>query len=284
MDDVVYGNMGRGLWEDPTVSRQKCRSPAPSPCAEGTSGPQQCWGRRTVLVALGLSATAVLCVIILSVLLARGSCQLCPTWWLPAQGSCYFFSQGQATWAEAQRLCLASEAHLVVVGDLEEQNFLKEANRDHSYWLGLKAIRHSSGNIQYYQWVDGTRLNLRGFQSIKWRKESLFYFLAWCVRLQGSPSRLRLPESKGWGQSYQDSQSVKKKPRLRPQPCVFLFLTPLKTQRPGLKPQRGPGREHLVITGAPAPTDRPGSGKWPLVGRQKYRKKRKWGGHRNGGG
>ncbi|XP_060037377.1 C-type lectin domain family 4 member G-like isoform X4 [Erinaceus europaeus] len=187
MDDVVYGNMGRGLWEDPTVSRQKCRSPAPSPCAEGTSGPQQCWGRRTVLVALGLSATAVLCVIILSVLLARvsqsltstrkdlkdfraelslatgphnRSCQLCPTWWLPAQGSCYFFSQGQATWAEAQRLCLASEAHLVVVGDLEEQNFLKEANRDHSYWLGLKAIRHSSGNIQYYQWVDGTRLNL----------------------------------------------------------------------------------------------------------------------------
>ncbi|XP_060037373.1 C-type lectin domain family 4 member G-like isoform X2 [Erinaceus europaeus] len=157
MDDVVYGNMGRGLWEDPTVSRQKCRSPAPGPCAEGTSGPRQCWGRRTVLVALGLSATAVLCVIILSVLLARGSCQLCSTWWLPAQGSCYFFSQAQATWAEAQLLCLASGAHLVVVGDPEEQNFLERNNENRTSWLGLRGIRQL-GKIQRYLWVDDSQL------------------------------------------------------------------------------------------------------------------------------
>ncbi|XP_060037372.1 C-type lectin domain family 4 member G-like isoform X1 [Erinaceus europaeus] len=184
MDDVVYGNMGRGLWEDPTVSRQKCRSPAPGPCAEGTSGPRQCWGRRTVLVALGLSATAVLCVIILSVLLARvsqsltstrkdlkdfraelslatglqnRSCQLCSTWWLPAQGSCYFFSQAQATWAEAQLLCLASGAHLVVVGDPEEQNFLERNNENRTSWLGLRGIRQL-GKIQRYLWVDDSQL------------------------------------------------------------------------------------------------------------------------------
>lgn len=50
-----------------------------------------------------------------------GSCEECPASWLPFQGSCYLFSVERATWEESQRQCAGAGAHLVIVGDLEEQ-------------------------------------------------------------------------------------------------------------------------------------------------------------------
>lgn len=50
-----------------------------------------------------------------------GSCEQCPTPWLPFRGSCYLFSVQQATWEDSQRNCAGSSAHLVIVGDLDEQ-------------------------------------------------------------------------------------------------------------------------------------------------------------------
>lgn len=50
-----------------------------------------------------------------------GSCKQCPTSWLPFQGSCYFFSDLQATWEAAQRNCAEMGAHLVIVQGLDEQ-------------------------------------------------------------------------------------------------------------------------------------------------------------------
>lgn len=50
-----------------------------------------------------------------------GSCEECPASWLPFQGSCYLFSIERATWEESQRQCAGAGAHLVIVGDLEEQ-------------------------------------------------------------------------------------------------------------------------------------------------------------------
>lgn len=50
-----------------------------------------------------------------------GSCKQCPTSWLPFQGSCYFFSELQATWEAARRNCADLDAHLVIVQGLDEQ-------------------------------------------------------------------------------------------------------------------------------------------------------------------
>ncbi|XP_006170277.1 C-type lectin domain family 4 member G [Tupaia chinensis] len=88
----------------------------------------------------------------------NSSCQPCPKSWLPYQGSCYFFSVPKAAWEEAQRHCAGAGAHLVIVGDLEEQVFLTRNTRGRGYWLGLRAVRRAR-KIQSYQWVDGVPLS-----------------------------------------------------------------------------------------------------------------------------
>uniref|UniRef100_A0A452UH65 C-type lectin domain family 4 member G n=1 Tax=Ursus maritimus TaxID=29073 RepID=A0A452UH65_URSMA len=85
--------------------------------------------------------------------LGNSSCEECPASWLPFQGSCYLFSVERATWEESQRQCAGAGAHLVIVGDLEEQGFLSRNTRGRGYWLGLRA------KIQGYQWVDGVPLS-----------------------------------------------------------------------------------------------------------------------------
>ncbi|EHB04247.1 C-type lectin domain family 4 member G [Heterocephalus glaber] len=94
--------------------------------------------------------------------LQNSSCEQCPTSWLPFRGSCYYFSEPQATWPEAERNCLGNDAHLVIIGDLDEQGFVTRHTRDRGYWLGpywlgLRGVR-SAGRIQSYQWVDGVSL------------------------------------------------------------------------------------------------------------------------------
>ncbi|XP_035869859.1 C-type lectin domain family 4 member G isoform X2 [Phyllostomus discolor] len=88
----------------------------------------------------------------------NSSCEQCPTSWLPFQGSCYFFSVVRARWEEAQHNCAGAGAHLVIVGNLEEQGFLSRNTRGRGYWLGLRAVRHAS-KVQSYQWIDGVSLS-----------------------------------------------------------------------------------------------------------------------------
>ncbi|XP_032989345.1 C-type lectin domain family 4 member G isoform X2 [Rhinolophus ferrumequinum] len=88
----------------------------------------------------------------------NSSCEQCPTGWLPFQGSCYFFSALRAKWVDAQRNCSGESAHLVIVGGLEEQDFLSRNTGHSGYWLGLRAVRRQR-KIQGYQWVDGVRLS-----------------------------------------------------------------------------------------------------------------------------
>uniref|UniRef100_A0A5F5PY97 C-type lectin domain-containing protein n=1 Tax=Equus caballus TaxID=9796 RepID=A0A5F5PY97_HORSE len=88
----------------------------------------------------------------------NSSCEQCPASWLPFRGSCYFFSIPPASWVEAQRSCASAGAHLVIVNDLDEQDFLSRNVRGRGYWLGLRAVRHAE-KIQGYQWIDGVPLS-----------------------------------------------------------------------------------------------------------------------------
>ncbi|KAM6216738.1 C-type lectin domain family 4 member G-like [Rhynchocyon petersi] len=87
----------------------------------------------------------------------NSSCEPCPAPWLPFQGSCYLFSKQRAKWEEAQKSCGNSGAHLVLVGNLEEQTFLSQHTGGRGYWLGLRAVRRA-GKVQGYQWVDGVQM------------------------------------------------------------------------------------------------------------------------------
>uniref|UniRef100_A0A8C6GWS5 C-type lectin domain family 4, member g n=1 Tax=Mus spicilegus TaxID=10103 RepID=A0A8C6GWS5_MUSSI len=94
----------------------------------------------------------------------NSSCEQCPPSWLPFQGSCYYFSETQATWDTAQSYCGGQGAHLVIVRGLNEQGFLSQHTRGRGYWLGLRAVRHLN-KIQGYRWVDGASLNFSHWNS-----------------------------------------------------------------------------------------------------------------------
>ncbi|XP_054573109.1 C-type lectin domain family 4 member G-like [Eptesicus fuscus] len=88
----------------------------------------------------------------------NSSCEPCPTRWLPFRGSCYLFSGQKASWEESQRYCAGTGAHLVIIGDLDEQDFLSRNTGGHGYWLGLRAVRRAR-KVKGYQWVDGAPLS-----------------------------------------------------------------------------------------------------------------------------
>ncbi|XP_074140076.1 C-type lectin domain family 4 member G [Sminthopsis crassicaudata] len=87
----------------------------------------------------------------------NSSCSPCPDSWLAFEGSCYFFSTNKAHWDQSQQSCAQEQAHLVIVNNLEEQNFLTQNTRGLGYWIGLTATR-ARGRVNGYTWVDGSKL------------------------------------------------------------------------------------------------------------------------------
>ncbi|CAO2643901.1 C-type lectin domain family 10 member A [Lemmus lemmus] len=85
-----------------------------------------------------------------------GTC--CPLHWIEHEGSCYWFSQTQKSWPEADKYCQLENAHLVVVNSMEEQNFLQEKLANVVTWMGL------TDQNGPWQWVDGTELE-KGFKN-----------------------------------------------------------------------------------------------------------------------
>ncbi|XP_072925650.1 hepatic lectin-like isoform X3 [Hemitrygon akajei] len=75
----------------------------------------------------------------------------CPTQWTLFRNSCYRFSLATSTWVEALRQCESVDAHLVVINNAEEQDFLTR-NLQNRYWIGLSDTA-SEGD---WRWVDGT--------------------------------------------------------------------------------------------------------------------------------
>ncbi|XP_072104393.1 uncharacterized protein [Mobula birostris] len=75
----------------------------------------------------------------------------CPTGWTRFRESCYQFSSSENIWVEAQRQCASVDAHLVVINNANEQDFLTTTYRTR-HWIGLSDAA-SEGD---WRWVDGT--------------------------------------------------------------------------------------------------------------------------------
>lgn len=83
-------------------------------------------------------------------------CQPCLKGWITFQEKCYLFYNEASwkTWRESRDFCLGKRADLVVIDDLQEQEFVSNHteyyySKDHGYWLGL----HETNNA--WIWVDG---------------------------------------------------------------------------------------------------------------------------------
>ncbi|XP_017522527.1 asialoglycoprotein receptor 1-like isoform X3 [Manis javanica] len=74
----------------------------------------------------------------------------CPTNWLEYQGTCYWFSDSEKNWFDAEKYCQLENAYLVVVNSRAEQNFIRDHLDSSFAWMGL------SDPEGFWKWADGT--------------------------------------------------------------------------------------------------------------------------------
>ncbi|XP_073451213.1 killer cell lectin-like receptor subfamily B member 1B allele C isoform X2 [Aquarana catesbeiana] len=85
-------------------------------------------------------------------------CALCPSGWLWDRENCYNISSGgeYRTWNESREVCEGMGAHLLVIEDREQQEFINRSinqQTDRKFWIGL--YRDGDG----WRWVDGRLYN-----------------------------------------------------------------------------------------------------------------------------
>ncbi|XP_027868965.1 killer cell lectin-like receptor subfamily F member 1 isoform X1 [Xiphophorus couchianus] len=96
-------------------------------------------------------------------------CELCPLDWILYKDKCYLFYDKPApwkTWEESRRFCKKRRADLVIIDDLQEQEFVNKHIKyyydpSHGYWIGLQHVNNT------WTWVDG-RVNTLGFWAKNW--------------------------------------------------------------------------------------------------------------------
>ncbi|XP_017260413.1 oxidized low-density lipoprotein receptor 1 isoform X4 [Kryptolebias marmoratus] len=119
-------------------------------------------------------------------------CQPCQNSWIQFQEKCYLFYKEAApwkTWEQSRQFCQNKSADLVVVDDLQEQEFVSNHlepyfSRFHGYWLGLRQVN----NI--WVWVDGHNDTL-GF----WVTEEISATGPYVLMMPKGPDKnLKLPE------------------------------------------------------------------------------------------
>ncbi|XP_062272741.1 asialoglycoprotein receptor-like 1 [Scomber scombrus] len=89
-------------------------------------------------------------VLLSSLVPVRGMCR---EGWVSFQTSCYLLSRAAATWRKAEEQCRRDGAHLVVLNNVEEVDYIsKIVDISVNYWIGLVERDHED----HWSWVDGT--------------------------------------------------------------------------------------------------------------------------------
>ncbi|XP_038560294.1 C-type lectin domain family 4 member E-like [Micropterus salmoides] len=95
-------------------------------------------------------ATTVLDVYLQALVPVRGTCR---EGWVSFQSSCYLLSTTAVTWHKAEEQCRTHGAHLVVLNNVEELDYISRiVVIRYEYWIGLVEREHEG----HWSWVDGT--------------------------------------------------------------------------------------------------------------------------------
>ncbi|XP_007247189.3 hepatic lectin [Astyanax mexicanus] len=79
----------------------------------------------------------------------RGPCE---DDWTFFKDKCYFASKLRKSWEDAEKNCVQRNAHLLVVNDAEEQDYISQViEMGTNFWIGL--VEREEGT---WSWVDGT--------------------------------------------------------------------------------------------------------------------------------
>ncbi|KAG9270570.1 hepatic lectin-like [Astyanax mexicanus] len=76
----------------------------------------------------------------------------CEDDWTFFKDKCYFASKLRKSWEDAEKNCVQRNAHLLVVNDAEEQDYISQViEMGTNFWIGL--VEREEGT---WSWVDGT--------------------------------------------------------------------------------------------------------------------------------
>uniref|UniRef100_A0A3P9DT97 C-type lectin domain family 10 member A n=1 Tax=Maylandia zebra TaxID=106582 RepID=A0A3P9DT97_9CICH len=78
-----------------------------------------------------------------------GGC--CPMGWTVFESNCYFFSGDSRSWNESRDWCETQQAHLVILRNDKEWDFVTHRSMPHFYWIGLSDWRTGR-----WEWVNQT--------------------------------------------------------------------------------------------------------------------------------
>ncbi|XP_073451689.1 killer cell lectin-like receptor subfamily B member 1B allele B isoform X2 [Aquarana catesbeiana] len=113
--------------------------------------------------------------------LSSAGCMVCPSGWLRHGENCYNISSGgeYRTWNESREVCEGMGAHLLVIEDRGQQEFINGSIIQHTdgrFWIGL--YRDGDG----WRWVDGRLYNTGLFHlsgssgdCVWWEADSGYY-------------------------------------------------------------------------------------------------------------
>ncbi|XP_065101537.1 C-type lectin domain family 12 member A [Paramisgurnus dabryanus] len=92
----------------------------------------------------------------------RVQCKPCPKNWIQNGSSCYYFHLGGDwnTWTNSQKICKGFGAHLAIIDNVEEQEFINQHteyyyDEYHGYWIGLSEKSEQGGT---WVWTSGAKL------------------------------------------------------------------------------------------------------------------------------
>ncbi|XP_041844291.1 C-type lectin domain family 4 member M-like isoform X3 [Melanotaenia boesemani] len=95
------------------------------------------------------------------------TCQSCRTGWIQYQKKCYLFYEDSPwkTWSDSRQYCKNKNADLVVIDDLQEQQFIGQNTKyyfdqHHGYWMGLQ------NNGTTWVWIDGHKDTLQYWRTL----------------------------------------------------------------------------------------------------------------------
>uniref|UniRef100_A0A3Q0R7H4 C-type lectin domain-containing protein n=1 Tax=Amphilophus citrinellus TaxID=61819 RepID=A0A3Q0R7H4_AMPCI len=92
---------------------------------------------------------------------AQQNTPMCLPGWRRFKSGCYQLSSTSNTWEFARQDCEGSGAHLVILTDKAEENFVSSFGGAEKFWIGLKAEDTSDTCVCTWTWVDGSSLCYR---------------------------------------------------------------------------------------------------------------------------
>ncbi|XP_047460877.1 CD209 antigen-like protein E isoform X2 [Mugil cephalus] len=75
--------------------------------------------------------------------------------WKRFRCSCYYISTEMKTWTDSREDCQKRGAHLVIINNIEEEEYVSKINEHGDSWIGLESVKTSDwGRTWSWTWLD----------------------------------------------------------------------------------------------------------------------------------